>query len=227
MSDSVLKQVEKGIATLYLNRPDSRNALNGELVASLTEKLIECKNDDNVRVVVITGKGKAFCAGGDLKEFKAEKSGEKSTIEIYNERKRLVELFETQFNLGKPTISAVNGHALAGGFGLAMSSDFVIASEDALMGTTEINIGLFPMMISAVLFRYIPMRKGMEYIFTGDIFKAPQALEDGMINKVVPTEKVMEESYLLAEKLASKSMAAMKLGSVNAFLPRQKEEYAI
>ena len=212
MSEVIQKHVENGIATIYLNRPEVRNALNGELLSALTETFFECKNDDNVRVIVLTGKGKAFSAGGDLREFLSERENNTTSYEMYVERKKLLEFFEVQFNLGKPTISAVNGHALAGGFGVALSSDFVIASEDALMGTTEINIGLFPMMIMAVIFRYAPRRKGMEYIFTGDVFKASKALEDGLINKVVPSDRVMDEAYQLAEKLASKSMAAMRLG---------------
>lgn len=212
MSEVVQMQVENGIATLFMNRPESRNALNSELIQGLIDAYTECKANPDVRVIVLTGRGKAFCAGGDLKQFSSERDAQQSSYDVYVERKKLVELIETQLNLGKPTISAVNGHALAGGFGVALSNDFVIASEDARMGTTEINLGLFPMMIMAIIFKYAPRRKGMEYIFTGDIFPASKALEDGLINKVVPAGQVMDEAYALAGKLASKSAAALRLG---------------
>src|SRR3954470_4629353 len=99
----VLKEINNGIATIYLNRPEQRNAISTELLSELIEAVRECKDDDNVRAIVLTGNGKAFCAGGDLKEFISERTEQLSTFDVYQQRKKLVEFFELQFSLGKPT----------------------------------------------------------------------------------------------------------------------------
>lgn len=196
-------------ADIMINRPEKRNALNAATIAELYNAFEACKNDPAVRVVVLSGAGdKAFCAGADLAE----------NLQTMNEYLRLVQrenftgLFKIIPNLGKPVIGQIQGLALAGGCGLAASCDFVIASEAARFGTPEVNVGLFPMMISAILLRNLGRKKAYDLMFTGRQIDAQEAERIGLVTWVVPAERLQAEVDALAADLASKSPAVFKLG---------------
>ncbi len=205
----VLQSVEDGIATLTLNRPHRRNALSPELLDVLIENLQSVKHNPDVRVVVITGAGeKAFCAGGDLGSQKPTGG----MIGMHHGRQRFVDLFDELFGLGKPTIARVQGMALGGGFGLMLGCDMVVASSTATFGTPEIKVGLFPMMIMALIFRNIGRKRAMEMMLTGERLSAQEALSLGFINRVAQPEDLDEATKALASRVASFSPAVLKLG---------------
>jgi enoyl-CoA hydratase/carnithine racemase len=167
--------------------------------------------------VVLTGAGdKAFCAGGDLGGFSAGASA----AQLHHERGAFTDLFRTMRRLGKPIIAAVNGHALAGGMGLAMGCDLVIAREDATFGLPEVNIGLWPMMITPAIVRAVGPRKALELMLTGDRIDAREAERIGAVNHVVAKETFEQQVNETAAKLASKSPAIVRLGK-DAFYAAQ------
>src|SRR5689334_6075690 len=144
MAAELLYEVADNVATLTINRPERRNALSWDVIAQMRDRLAEAKADASVRVVVITGSGdKAFCAGADLGGM----ADGASFAELHEGRGGLKELFKDFYALGKPTIAKVHGYALAGGFGLALVCDLVIAADNAVFGTPEIDVGLWPYMI--------------------------------------------------------------------------------
>jgi enoyl-CoA hydratase/carnithine racemase len=196
------------IATVTINRPENRNALSIDTVKELRKALDEAKRDDTVRVIVLTGAGKVFCAGADLQGFRAELS----ELERYFQRRNLAYLFMEMTELGKPTIARVNGHALAGGVGLVAACDLAIASEAAGFGMPEVNVGVWPMMIMAIVFRNVPRKAGMELMLTGKRIDAAEAARIGLINRVVPAEGLDAEVDGLAGELALKSPIGMRLG---------------
>ncbi len=196
-------------ANIIINRPEKRNALNAATIAELYRAFEICKNDPGVRVVVLSGAGdKAFCAGADL----AENLQSMNEYFRYIQRETFVNLFKIIPQLGKPVIGAVQGLALAGGCGLAVSCDFVIASETARFGTPEVNVGLFPMMISAILLRNLGRKKAYDMMLTGRQIDAQEAERIGLVTRVVPAERLQAEVDLLAAELASRSPAILKLG---------------
>ena len=210
MTDSlVLQDCQDGVATLTLNRPERRNALSPGLLDALIEALQSVKVDPEVKVVVITGAGdKAFCAGGDL-GGQQMKGG---FIGLHEGRKGFVDLFHTLFELGKPTIARVNGTCLGGGIGLMLGCDLVVASEDATFGTPEIKVGLFPMMIMALIFRNIGRKRAMEMILTGERMDAQEAHRIGLINRIAPAAELDAAVDKLASRVGSFSPAVLKLG---------------
>src|SRR2546421_9546413 len=151
------------VATITINRPESRNALGTDTVKELRQAFDEAKRDDAVRVIVLTGAGKVFCAGADLQGFRLELS----ELERYFQRRNLADLFLEMTELGKPTICRVNGHALAGGFGLVAACDLAIASDAAQFGMPGVNVGGWPMMIIAIGFRNAPRKGGMGVMVAG------------------------------------------------------------
>jgi enoyl-CoA hydratase/carnithine racemase len=207
--DEVLYRVERGVAGITINRPDRRNAISWGVVEGIQAKLAEAKADGAVRVVVLSGAGdQAFCAGADLTGM-AEGA---SYIELHEGRGRLAELFVDLWSLGKPTIARVRGYALAGGFGLALACDFVICSDDSQFGTPEIDVGLWPHMITVPLVRSMPAKKALELMLTGRRVAADEAERIGFVNRVVPAGRLDAAVDELAAKLASKSPAVVKLG---------------
>jgi enoyl-CoA hydratase/carnithine racemase len=205
----VLYEVRERIATVTLNQPEKRNPLSGQMMHDIIAALQQAKDDGDVRAVILTGAGdKAFCAGADLSGF----AGSATQIEKHEGRGAFVDMFVTMEHLGKPIIAAVNGHALAGGFGLALACDMVVAADSATFGTTEINVGLWPMMIMAIITRQLPPKRCMELFMTGQRISADHAQEWGLVNKVVPQQAVYEEAWKLAQTVASKSPVIMKLG---------------
>jgi enoyl-CoA hydratase/carnithine racemase len=209
MSDEVLYAVEGGVATVTINRPERRNAMSWGVITGLRESVQRAKDDPDVRVVVLTGAGdRAFCAGADLTGMRSDSS----YLEIHDARGELARLFLEMYELGKPTVARVRGYALAGGFGLALACDFVVASDDAQFGTPEINVGLWPYMITVPLLRSMPPKKVLELMLTGRRVDAAEADRIGFVTRVVPADHLDAATDELTAALASKSPAIMKLG---------------
>jgi enoyl-CoA hydratase len=209
MAEELLYDVKGGVATVTLNRPDQRNALNGELLAALVDAMKRVRDDDEVRAVVLTGAGeKAFCAGADLGGFAADVP----LVDKHFASDLFLEYFRLMPRLGKPSLCAANGHALAGGMGLALSCDLLIAKEGARFGTPEINVGAFPYMIMAIIYRNVPRKKVNEMMLLGEQISAEEAVEYGIANKVVPPDQFHDAVQDWATKLASKSPVLMRLG---------------
>jgi enoyl-CoA hydratase/carnithine racemase len=207
--EQLLFDVSDRVATLTLNRPDQRNALSGQLLAELVDAMKVARDDDQVRAVVLTGAGdRVFCAGADLGGFAADAP----LVDKHFASDRFIELFWLMAELGKPTLCAANGHVLAGGMGLALSCDLVIAKEGATFGTPEINVGAFPFMIMAIIYRNVPRKKVNEMLLLGERLSAEEAVEWGLINKVVPANEFEGAVADWAGKLAAKSPVVMRLG---------------
>lgn len=202
-------EVDGHVARLTIDREARRNALSWTVMTELRAAIAEAKRDDAVRVVVLTGAGdKAFCAGADLTGM-AEGAG---FAQLHDDRGELARLFRDLWELGKPTIARVRGYALAGGFGLALSCDLVVAADDAQFGTPEINVGLWPYMITVPLCRSMPPKKVLELMMTGRRVGAAEAERIGFVNQVVAVDALDATVDELAASLASKSPAIMKLG---------------
>jgi len=204
------------VVRLILNRPDKRNPIGPAVCGELVHALGRVRDDRAVGCVVVTGAGKVFSAGGDLGQMSAAAAGDVPPAS-------LVELFKTMHALGKPIIAMLNGHALAGGLGLAVACDLVIASEEAELGTPEINLGLWPMMITAEIVRSIGRKKALELMLGGERISAREAERIGLVNRVVAAEKLEDETMALAGRLARKSPVVMRLG-LRAFYDTQDME---
>jgi enoyl-CoA hydratase/carnithine racemase len=201
--------VADGVARATINRPDRRNAMSFDVMSGLRAAVAQARDDGNVRVLVVTGAGdKAFCAGADLGSV-ADTEG---AIAAHDGRGLLADLFRDLWSLGKPTIARVRGYALAGGFGLAMACDIVVAADDAVFGTPEINVGLWPYMITVPLLRSMPPRVALELMATGRRVDADEALRIGFVNQVVSARDLDRAVDELAHGLASKSPLIMRLG---------------
>jgi enoyl-CoA hydratase/carnithine racemase len=197
----------RGIITL--NKPEQRNPLSGGMLRDLLTAFEWARDDSEIRVAILTGAGdKAFCAGADLSSFDAEQT----EVERHVGRHMFVELFLLMQELGKPIVGRINGHALAGGLGLAASCDLLVASDNATFGTPETNVGIWAMMIQAVLIRNLPRKKLLEMLFLGDRFGAEEALRLGLVNRVVPASGLDTAVDEIVAKLEKKSPIVMKLG---------------
>jgi enoyl-CoA hydratase len=206
---TVRYEVADDVATVTLNDPDKRNMLSGQMLSELVAAMKLAKEDGEVRAVVLTGAGeKAFCAGADLGGF----ASESSLIEKHFASDLFLEYFRLMPRLGKPTLAAVNGHVLAGGMGIALSCDLLIAKEGATFGTPEINVGAFPYMVMAIIYRNVPRKKVNEMALLGERLSAEEAVAYGLANKVVPAGEFDAAVADWATKLASKSPALMRLG---------------
>jgi len=187
---------EGGVRTLSLNRPHRRNALSSALVAALNEAMTAAATDDSVHVIVIKGEGKAFCAGGDLSP-----GGLANPERMHQDRLAYVALLESLRTVTKPTVAQIHGKALGGGFGIALACDLSVMAESARMGTPEVRVGLFPMMIMPLILRHMGRKKTVELILTGGELSAEQALEAGCVNHVVPDDELEEATRALCDKL--------------------------
>jgi len=206
----VLYEVAGPVARLTINRPEARNALSPEVMEGLLAAFDRAGADAAVRVVVLTGAGdKAFCAGGDLggRGFL-----QKGFAERHHDRRTFADLFRRMNRLGKPVIARVRGHCLAGGFGLAIGCDLVVASDDSSFGTPEVKRGLMPMMIMATIFRNVGRKKGMELLLTGERISAADAERLGLINYAVPAAELDAKVDELAARVAAMSPAIVRLG---------------
>jgi enoyl-CoA hydratase len=207
--EQLLYEVSDGVATVTLNRPEQRNALSAELLTELVDAIKRARDDADVRAVVLTGAGeKVFCAGADLGGFAADVP----LVEKHYGTDLFLEFFHLMPRLGKPSLCAANGHVLAGGMGLALSCDLVIAKRGATFGTPEINVGAFPYMIMSIIYRNVPRKKVNEMILLGDRLSAEEAVTYGLANRVVPEDEFDAAVADWAGKLASKSPVLMRLG---------------
>ncbi len=206
--DLVSRETADGVATLTLNRPDRRNALSAGLIEALHTAFDAVDADPAVAVVVLTGAGPAFCAGGDL----SDGLGGEGLLASHRARGRFGDLLARLPKLRPPVIAAVNGDALGGGLGLAVGCDLAIADPAARLGTPEIRLGLFPMVILAVLQRNVPRKALMELILDGGKVDAAQAAALGMINRTSAPGAALDEARALAARLASRSPAVLALG---------------
>ena len=218
--EQVLVEVRDRIATVTLNRPEQRNPLSATMLRDLASALRWCREEPEVRVVVLTGAGRVFCAGADLTSF----DGHPSPLEKYRSRDLFVELFVLMAELGKPIVGRINGHALAGGFGLACSCDILVAVDTATFGTPEINVGIWPMMIQAILSRSVPRHVLLDMEMLGNRWTAAQLQSVGVINRVVSHEQLDSAVNEIADTLARKSPVAMQLGR-NSFYRQQDMDF--
>ncbi len=207
--EQALLAVDGHLATITLNRPEQRNPLSGTMLRDLAAAFRWSAAEEQVRVVVLTGAGdRAFCAGADLASF----DGGMTDLERYRSRDLFVDLFALMASLGKPIVGRINGHALAGGLGLACSCDLVVAVDTATFGTPEINVGIWPMMIQAILSRNIPRKVLLEMEMLGDRWTATQLQALGVINRVVSHDQLDTTVKDITYKLARKSPVALRLG---------------
>ncbi len=207
--ERLMVEVNEGLGVIRLNHPATHNALGSKLIGELISVLNDLGHDPEVKVIVLlSALPKTFCAGRDLAE-----GAIKDVLEQRRFSTQLSDLWEIFHHLKKVTIAGVNGYALAGGCGLAASCDMVIASEDAIFGLPEINVGLFPTTIVPALLRSTGyLKKYFELFFTGDRFSAQEAELLGVVNRVVPADELQEKTLELARKIAQKSPAIMEIG---------------
>jgi enoyl-CoA hydratase len=200
---------ENGVLTIALDQPETRNALSEPLTLELIDAFEAARDDLAVHCVVLSSTHpRTFSAGGNLGGMAADVS----LIDKFEMNKRFPTLFTLIAELGKPVLCAVDGHCLAGAFGLALACDLIIASDKATFGTPEINVGVFPFMIAVLLYRNLPRKKASELIMLGERITAEQAEALGIVNRVVPQETFAAAVQEWAAALASKSPLLMKLG---------------
>src|SRR5215208_6369772 len=198
-----------GVATITLDQPETRNALSDELLDDLIGAFEAARDDETARCVVLTSSHeKVFSSGGDLAGFAAEVplAHKHAAIE------RFPRLFRLIGELGKPTLCAANGHVLAGALGLALACDLIVAREGAHFGTPEINVGVFPFMIMALIYRNLGRKKTNELLLLGEQISAEEAERIGLVNRVVPADEFDAAVADWAARLAAKSPVLMKLG---------------
>ncbi len=207
---NLIVENQKEIAVIRINRPKALNALNLEVLAELEKAVEVVAEDKDIRVLVLTGEGKAFVAGADIGEMKDLVPEQARKFSQFGQKVfRRIELLE------KPTIAAVNGFALGGGCELAMCCDIRIASKGARFGQPEATLGITPGWAGTQrLSRIVGLPKAKELIFTGDMIAAEEALRIGLINRVVADEELMPQTMLLAEKIASRSQNAIKYAKI-------------
>jgi enoyl-CoA hydratase/carnithine racemase len=206
--DLLLRGDAEGICTLTLNRPAARNALSVALMQAMIAELDRIKQDRSVRVVIVTGAGTAFCAGHDLKELRSDPSRA-----FYEQVFGLCsELMQRIVALPQPVIAAVLGIATAAGCQLVATCDLAVAAEEAHFATPGVNIGLFCSTPMVALTRAVPRKQAMEMLLTGDMIDAGTALKIGLVNRLAPSEQVMEETLALATEIVTKSPHILKIG---------------
>jgi enoyl-CoA hydratase len=198
-----------GVATITLDDPDTRNSLSAEMLAGLLDAFARARADEQVRCVVLASSHeKVFSSGGNLGGFAADAA----VVHKHFASERFVSLFELIGELGKPTICAARGHVLAGALGIALACDLIVAGDQATFGTPEINIGAFPFMIMALIYRNVPRKRANELLLLGERMSAQEALAAGLVNRVVPAGELDAAVAEWARKLASKSPVIMRLG---------------
>jgi enoyl-CoA hydratase len=200
---------DRGVASIVLDDPATRNALSDDLLDELIAAVERARDDPGVRVVVLgTADERVFSSGGNLKAF----ADESPVIEKYAGLDRFPRLYQLLGGLGKPTLCAAGGDVLAGAFGLALACDLIVARDGVRFGCPEINVGVFPFMISALIYRSVPRAKANELMMTGELITAQDALGLHIVNKVVPAAEFDAEVSRLAGRIASRSPLLMRLG---------------
>jgi enoyl-CoA hydratase/carnithine racemase len=204
-----LYEVDAGVARATINRPERRNAMSFGVMHGLRDAMARAKSDEAARVVVLTGAGeKAFCAGADL----GGGGIAESAASAHDGRGLLADLFRDMWSLGKPVIARVRGYALAGGFGLACACDMIVAADDAVFGTPEINVGLWPYMITVPLLRSMPPKTALDLMMTGRRVSAAEGARIGFVQRVAPVADLDATVDDLAQSLATKSPLIMRWG---------------
>lgn len=216
----LLKDLSDGVLTLTLNRNEKRNSLNRELMENIVDALREARTDDAVKVIVFKGEGKGFCSGADLGNLDEMRS---SAILIKEHLRHYGDLLVELANAGKPTIAAVHGFAIAGGLGFAVTADITFATESSFFWIPEITRGIWGMMITAPIERLIGTKKSLELMYSADRISAAEAERIGLINRVVPDDKLDEEVDKFAKQLAKRSPLAVKLGREGMYICRDME----
>lgn len=211
----ILFNVNQGVATITLNRPKEMNSLNLEIIQELGNAVDECARNKNIRVVVITGSGKVFSAGDDIKIMEMSKGKSEKEIADIIEQKGYPTFIKKIMALEKPVIASVNGICYGAGGEVAMACDYVIASEEASFGQLYINLGLIGN--TYLLPRYVGVKKAIELIWTGKIIKAKEAQQLGMINTVVAAESLQDETMKIAKKLSNGPTAAYGLAKKTVY----------
>ncbi|MCH7974272.1 MAG: enoyl-CoA hydratase/isomerase family protein [Bacteroidetes bacterium] len=203
----ILYDKQDSYSILKLNNPEKRNALSPELILQFKIKLKEIKNDESVKALIITGEGKSFCAGADLKYLNQLK--DYSTIRNQKDSQNLAEFFLMLYNMPIPTIAAVNGAAIAGGCGLASVCDFIVADKsNSKFGYSEVKIGFIPAIVSIFLIRRIGEGRAKQFLLTGDLINSEEAKDLGFVNYL--SDDVLQTSIDLAERLSKNSASSMK-----------------
>jgi enoyl-CoA hydratase/carnithine racemase len=210
----LIYEVKETIAWITINRELHRNAINEQAIDFFLDALSQAEKNNNVRVVCITGAGdKAFCSGADLSGAIA--NSEQSVFQKY------ANLLYTLYTFPKPTVAKINGYCLAGGTGFMLAADIVIARDDTKFGTPEVNVGLFPMMIGALIFKNVPRKKAMEMILLGNKLSAQQALDMGMLTRIVPCDQLDIEIEQVLQELSEKSPIGLRIGKQAFFEAEQ------
>jgi methylglutaconyl-CoA hydratase len=207
-SYATLKYEKDGaIATVTLNRPDKRNALSSTMIDELLGALNVADNDGAVRVVILTGAGKAFCSGMDLETLQsiANQTGAQNLADS----RQMARMFHRIYSFPKPLITAVNGAAVAGGCGIATFSDITLAVPEAKFGYTEVRIGFIPALVSVILRRQVGEKRARELALTGRIFDAAEAFRLGLVTEIVPAEKLMERAHEVAAGFLESSPSSL------------------
>ena len=205
---TVRYDVSGGRATITIDDPERMNPMSVETMGGLLEKTREAMDDPEVRVLVYTGAGdRAFCAGGDLAGSFVD-----DPIGLHRGRGDIARLFRLMMRGGKPTVARVNGHALAGGFGLAVACDVTICVDDAKLGTTEVKVGLWPMMISAVLTRVMPRKAALELMLTGRVITPEEAQRLGAVSRVVSRDELDAVVDEVVDAVIRSSPATLMIG---------------
>jgi enoyl-CoA hydratase len=205
----LLDVAASGVATITLDDPETRNALGDRTLDELLDAFEATRQNEAVRCVVLTSSHeRVFSAGGNLAGF----ASDEPLVHKHFGTARFPRLFRLMCELGKPTLCAANGHVLAGSLGVALACDLVIAKEDARFGTPEIDVGVFPFMIMALIYRNVPRKKTNEMLLLGEQMSAKDAQEAGIVNKVVPAGEFQAAVDDWATRLASKSPLMMRLG---------------
>jgi enoyl-CoA hydratase/carnithine racemase len=209
-TEKVLYEVDRaGVASITLNDPATRNALSGDMLAGLTDAFERARDAEEVRCVVLrSSHEKTFSSGANLGGF----AGEEALVHKHFGSARFVGLFKLIGDLGKPTVCVVSGHCLAGALGIALACDLILASEQATFGTPEINIGTFPFMIMALIYRNVPRKRANELLLLGERWSAQEALAAGIVNRVVPAADLDGLVADWSSRLAAKSPVIMRLG---------------
>lgn len=206
---NILYESVNEIAKITINKPPL-NVLNVETLRELTAALDKARNDTDVKTIIITGAGsRAFCAGVDVRDHFPDKID--VTLNVFHK------VFHVLVNVNKPVLAVVNGFALGGGCELAMACDIVIASETAEFGQPEINVGAIPTVATALLPKLVGRKKALELILTGDTISASEAAQIGLVNKVVPSEKLEETTRELVNKLKGKSSVVTRLARMATY----------
>lgn len=213
--EEIIIEKKNGVATLLLNRPKVHNALSGEMMEKFIQACEELSNDPEIVVVVLKGAGeKSFCSGADLGGM----SDNNSVIEFKDHVTKYRDCLLALRKMKKPVIGAINGYALAGGLGLAVSCDLAYAKESAQFGAPEINVGLWGMMISSSLVNSIGSKKTFELMYTGNRIDAEKAKEMGLVNDVFSAEEFEEKVNEIAEKLSTKNPVALNQGRESLYM---------